>query len=178
MKSESEVSQSRPTLSDPIDCSLPGSSIHGIFQAKVLEWGAIAFSDSSLGFSFCPNNRIVLWKKKKKINFYIVHVTRLKEGLSFLLPIPSSKCLNNSYSFKTNKLVADMNMSYSIYMWGRLTYSKLNTSAMFCGAGGGWVLSEGSEDSYGASTKVSSFHHITAVVETPTCYIPTTENCA
>ena len=44
-KSESEVAQSCPTLSDPMDCSLPGSSIHGIFQAKVLEWGAIAFSN-------------------------------------------------------------------------------------------------------------------------------------
>ena len=44
MKSEREVAQSCPTLSDPIDCSLPGSSVHGIFQAKVLEWGAIAFS--------------------------------------------------------------------------------------------------------------------------------------
>ena len=41
---ESEVAQSRVTLSDPMDCSLPGSSIHGIFQARVLEWGAIAFS--------------------------------------------------------------------------------------------------------------------------------------
>ena len=44
VKSESEVGQSCPTLSDPMDCSLPGSSIHGIFQARVLEWGAIAFS--------------------------------------------------------------------------------------------------------------------------------------
>ena len=45
VKSESEVTQSCPTLSDPIDCSPPGSSVHGIFQARVLEWGAIAFSD-------------------------------------------------------------------------------------------------------------------------------------
>ena len=44
MKSESEVTQSCPTLSGPMDCSLPGSSIHAIFQARVLEWGAIAFS--------------------------------------------------------------------------------------------------------------------------------------
>ena len=44
VKSESEVSQSCSTLSDPMDYSLPGSSIHGIFQARVLEWGAIAFS--------------------------------------------------------------------------------------------------------------------------------------
>ena len=44
-KSESEVTQLCPTLSDPKDCGLPGSSIHEIFQARVLEWGAIAFSD-------------------------------------------------------------------------------------------------------------------------------------
>ena len=44
VKSESEVSQSCLTLSDPMDCSPPGSSFHGIFQARVLEWGAIAFS--------------------------------------------------------------------------------------------------------------------------------------
>ena len=43
-ESESEVAQSRLTLSDPMDCSLPGSSIHGIIQARVLEWVAIAFS--------------------------------------------------------------------------------------------------------------------------------------
>ena len=47
-KSESEVAQSCPTLSDPMDCTLPGSSIHGIFQARVLEWGAIAFSNRAL----------------------------------------------------------------------------------------------------------------------------------
>ena len=45
VNSESEVAQSCPTLSDPTDCSPPGSSVHGIFQARVLEWGAIAFSD-------------------------------------------------------------------------------------------------------------------------------------
>ena len=45
VKSEREVSQSCPTLRDPMDCSLPGSSVHGLFQARVLEWGAIAFSE-------------------------------------------------------------------------------------------------------------------------------------
>ena len=44
VKNEREVTQLCPTLSDPMDCSLPGSSVHGIFQARVLEWGAIAFS--------------------------------------------------------------------------------------------------------------------------------------
>ena len=70
VKSESEVAQSCPTLSDPMDCSLPGSSIHGIFQARVLEWGAIAFSpgrrvsanmraQSSLILSLCR------WEKQR-----------------------------------------------------------------------------------------------------------------
>ena len=45
VKSESEVAQSYLTLSDPMDCSLPGSSVHGICQAKVLEWGAMSFSE-------------------------------------------------------------------------------------------------------------------------------------
>ena len=49
VKSENEVTQSCPTLSDPMDCSLPGSSVHGIFQARVLDWVAIAFSDT-LGY--------------------------------------------------------------------------------------------------------------------------------
>ena len=44
VKSENEVTQSCPTLRDPMDCSLPGASAHGIFQARVLEWGAIDFS--------------------------------------------------------------------------------------------------------------------------------------
>ena len=48
VKSESEVAQSCPTLCDPMNCSLPGSSAPGIFQARVLEWGAIAFSDGNI----------------------------------------------------------------------------------------------------------------------------------
>ena len=47
VKSESEVAQLCRTLSDPMGCSLPGSSVHGSFQASVLEWGAIALSDDS-----------------------------------------------------------------------------------------------------------------------------------
>ena len=53
VKIESEDTQSCPTLSDPMDFSLAGSSVHGIFQARVLEWGAIAFSASiSYNLSF------------------------------------------------------------------------------------------------------------------------------
>ena len=53
VKSESEVAQLCPTLGDPMDCSPPGSSIYGIFQARVLEWGAIAFSASQLTWPKC-----------------------------------------------------------------------------------------------------------------------------
>ena len=49
VKSESEVAQSYLTLRDPMDCNLPGSSVHGIFQARVLEWGAIPSPDTSRG---------------------------------------------------------------------------------------------------------------------------------
>ena len=56
---KSEVAQSCPTLSNPTDCSLPGSSVHGIFQARVLEWGAIAFSE--LLFYFSSNRRKLLF---------------------------------------------------------------------------------------------------------------------
>ena len=51
VKSESEVAQSSLTHSGPMDCSLPGSSVHGIFQARVLEWGAIAFSMEDMRLS-------------------------------------------------------------------------------------------------------------------------------
>ena len=53
VKSESEVAQSCPTLSDPMDCSLPSSSVHGIVQARVLEWVAIAFSHQQAIRSLC-----------------------------------------------------------------------------------------------------------------------------
>ena len=54
VKSENEVAQSCPTPSDPMDCSPPGSSVHGIFQARVLEWGATAFSAA------CPYHALIL----------------------------------------------------------------------------------------------------------------------
>jgi len=67
VKSESEVAQSCPTLSDPMDYSPPGSSIHGILQARVLEWGAIAFSKILLDRAIYLK---VLMISKKKQNIY------------------------------------------------------------------------------------------------------------
>ena len=60
VKSESEVTQSCPTFSDPMDCSLPDSSVHGIFQARVLEWGAIAFS-------------ALLWPPSETVHYFYSH---------------------------------------------------------------------------------------------------------
>ena len=59
MKSESEVAQSCPTLRNAMDCSLPGSSVHGIFQARVLEWVAIAFPKNPMsGMKRQPHKRV------------------------------------------------------------------------------------------------------------------------
>ena len=67
VKSESEVAQSCQTLSDPMDCSLPGSSVHGIFQARVLEWGAIAFS-IYVSLKYLLDMQMIppLWEKVKR----------------------------------------------------------------------------------------------------------------
>ena len=74
---ESEVAQSCPTPSDPMDCSLPGSSAHGIFQARVLEWGAIAFSITAV-YS-CLLTKISL---SKSLRFSLLNLILL----SFFLP--------------------------------------------------------------------------------------------
>ena len=75
VKSESEVTQSYPTPSDPMDCSLPGSSIHGIFQARVLEWGAIILT----------TNYSVEWSGVKSSPLIVIH-------LSLLLVLSFSQC--------------------------------------------------------------------------------------
>ena len=73
VKSESEVAQLCPTLSDPMDCSPPGSSVHGIFQARVLEWDAIAFSRGSSWLrdqtqvSCIVGRRFTVWATRKYI---------------------------------------------------------------------------------------------------------------
>ena len=69
VKSESEVTQSCPTLSDPMDCSPPGSSVRGIFQARVLEWGAIAFSHL---MSKSSHNKIPLKFSNQAHYFFII----------------------------------------------------------------------------------------------------------
>ena len=85
VKSESEVAQSCPTLSDPMDWSLPGSSVHGIFQARVLEWGAIAVSTLALEpcYSECGP-----WASSVSITWDFVRKAELP--FSTLHPVPTS----------------------------------------------------------------------------------------
>ena len=101
VKSESEVAQSCPTLSDPMDCSLPGSSVHGIFQARVLEWGAIAFSDCHTSFSlfaenFLANPIFIIYTKM----MFIIHT----------LTCLSEKCITMKDSVQFSRSV----VSYSL----------------------------------------------------------------
>ena len=72
VKSESEVAQSCPTLRDPVDCSLPGSSIHGIFQARVLEWGAIAYSIYTLVYIKQINNKDLLYSTGSYTQYSVI----------------------------------------------------------------------------------------------------------
>ena len=82
---ESEVAQMCPTLHNPMDCSLPGSSIHGIFQARVLEWGAIAFSSFLPSFNCCST----FVEKQLSIN---VKGFSLWNFFSTLLPVIILNC--------------------------------------------------------------------------------------
>ena len=82
VKSESEVAQLCPTLHNPMDCSLPGSSVHGIFQARVVEWVAIAFSKICLRWSILESvlfsartNSIILIKRKSCYHFFLLWYT-------------------------------------------------------------------------------------------------------
>jgi len=86
VKSESEVAQSCPTLSDPMDYSLPGSSIHGIFQAGVLEWGAMAFSREMLVFIkvIAPSSSLCmcvhsagLWASVTFLHYFLKNISAL-----------------------------------------------------------------------------------------------------
>ena len=85
-KSESEVAQLCPTLLDPMVCSLPGSSVHGIFQTRVLEWGAIAFSNQQ------PRKevkRLIIQEVPYLPTFKLVELTRTFKDVNMRLQVQS-----------------------------------------------------------------------------------------
>ena len=83
VKSESEFAQSCLTLSDPMDCSLPGSSVHGIFQARVLEWGAIAFADDTT----------LMAESEEKLKSLLMRVKEESEKAGLRLNIQKTKIM-------------------------------------------------------------------------------------
>ena len=101
VKSQSEVVQSYPTLRDPMDCSLSGSSIHGIFQATVLEWGAIAFSMTNLD-SVLKSRGIIL----------LTNVHTLKP---MIFPVVIYRC--ESWTIK--KAECQRTDAFELRCWGR-----------------------------------------------------------
>ena len=91
VKSESEVAQSCRTLSSPMDCSLPGSPVHGIFQERVLEWGAIAFSyfsQKTSKVSFRYPSCFILWTMSLALKLFaysiLYYLQRYKENIKWL----------------------------------------------------------------------------------------------
>ena len=124
MKSESEVAQSCLTLSDPMDCSLPGSSIHGIFQARVLEWGAIAFSRYA-------DDTTLMAESEEELKSLLMKVKEESEKVSLKLNIQKTKIMASGpitswqideetvetvadFTFLGSKITADGDCSHEI----------------------------------------------------------------
>ena len=106
VKSEREVAQSCPTLSDPMDCGLPGSSVHGIFQARVLEWVAIAFSNKD------NNNSYYVCGAYTYINVHAEHKSRAsKYGRQRLIELQGERDKSTVIDEDFNTHVLEMNRS-------------------------------------------------------------------
>ena len=103
VKSESEVAQLCPTPSDPMDCSPPGPSVHGIFQARVLQWVAIAFSDNALWVTVpvaesCPSCCLHITLSDRKGGYSLNKATHCTRLISFNplreeIPSPFYRCV-------------------------------------------------------------------------------------
>ena len=96
MKSESEVTQLCQTLSNPMDCSPPGSSVHGIFQARELEWGAIAFSATGNLEFYSQQN---IFQKQKKNKDLFLDIQKLEEFITSILPEKLKEALQEQGNF-------------------------------------------------------------------------------
>ena len=119
VKSESKVAQSCPSLSDPMDCSPPGSSVHGILQARVLEWGAIAFSTSPPW----PSSMTTLSACAPRQHCPLVEVSRVNSTPYWPRSESSSSALKSSWpmlwemtvSLKTPSWVCQLSLIFLCY---------------------------------------------------------------
>ena len=114
VKSESEVTQSCPTLCDPMDCSLPGSSVHGIFQARVLEWVAIVFSDNR-AWKYIKLKLPKLERKRNKGNPCAVLVGTQVGTVTMENKSPALHCMEISQKLKLELLYDPAILHLSIY---------------------------------------------------------------
>ena len=153
VKSESEVDQSCPTLCDPLDCSPPGSSIHGIFQARVLEWGAIAFSDSNM----LLQSKVNIFRKTPLFQKHcccqsINHIRLFETTQTVVCQAPLSSTISQSCS-----------NSCPLSQWCYLTISSSATSLSFCfqsfpTSGSfpmSWLFTSGGQKSTGSSASAT-----------------------
>ena len=121
VKSEREVAQSCPTLCGPMDCSPPGSSVHGIFQARVLEWGAIAVSKAYMNMPISFHTLINLIQIKFKImillkfSFELHSIYRLIQGQLVLFHVEFSY-LRTSYMVGISQ-VSNSQYKYVAYLY-------------------------------------------------------------
>ena len=122
VKSESEVAQSCPTLSNLMDCSLPGSPIHGIFQARILEWGAIAFSEMrvKLILNRSWDSHIILIRKADKF------------PLSFLLFFILKVCIYLIDKIHNLKFIKQTPGPYSLISYSFQIFKKEITQSSWC----------------------------------------------
>ena len=116
VKNESEFAQSCPTLRDPMDCSPPGSSTHGIFQARVLEWGAIVFSNGDCSYEI---KRHLLLGRKFRTNLDRVLKSR---GIT----LPTKVCLVKAIVFPM--------VMYGCERWSikKAEHRKINAFELWC----------------------------------------------
>ena len=115
VKSESEVAQSYPTLSDPMDCSPPGSSVHGIFQARVLKWAAIAFSNYEASITLIPKPDKDIMRKLRPISVMNTDVKKSSTKYIKLNPTMYKKIIHHDQvEFTSGKqgLLNQCNLTY------------------------------------------------------------------
>ena len=147
VKSESEVAQSCPTPSDPMGCSLPGSSIHGIFQTRVLEWGAIAFSafkqQEEANYK-CPMFFLLHTKLKWAFSAEMFFLSYVNETVYLFWNLPFFKMVppkTNFFSFlkpwadnsSTNQCSCQL-----FHVWGMTHFMPPYLKNTYCGRGARW----------------------------------------
>ena len=119
VKSQSEVAQSWPTLCKPMDCSLPGSSVHGIFQGRVLEWVAIAFSTMKFWKFLCFNIKIAVFSPKIQVSTNLLGCPWTTEHF---MPLPAPFGLGqilNNWGLESKRTRDHSLQEWLTNSWGR-----------------------------------------------------------